>query len=158
MRPAYSPAAPAFGCNENESNPVIEHNKSPKSSNISYTIKQFDVWQNNMMFVPTDPFGPLFSHQNKNVKANLPDTPETAQLEQKGEGLWKQATLRASFLLLRLASLCKTPMESYCGKAKGPLIAVSGGTSAIHALYGNWCKAEHISHGIKLPIVLVTSV
>lgn len=35
IRPAYSPAAPALGCKEKESNPVIVHKRSPKSLNIS---------------------------------------------------------------------------------------------------------------------------
>lgn len=37
MSPVYSPEAPALGCNERESNPVIVHKRSPKVLNISYT-------------------------------------------------------------------------------------------------------------------------
>lgn len=36
IRPAYSPAAPALGCKEKESNPVMVHNRSPKLLNISW--------------------------------------------------------------------------------------------------------------------------
>lgn len=35
INPAYSPAAPALGCREKESKPVIVHNISPRFLNIS---------------------------------------------------------------------------------------------------------------------------
>lgn len=44
ISPAYSPAAPAFGCREKESKPVMVHNRSPKFLNIS--CKKKTIWFN----------------------------------------------------------------------------------------------------------------